>query len=281
MSKPRNSRLFSGLTLRALALQTFHGMLDDDLPGRSAQLAYFFFLAIFPGFLFLTAILGMLSGPGSALRGSLMHYLPEIVPSQAWKILQPAFTQTSKAASGGKLSFGIIAALWSATAGMSAVCDTLNAVHDIKESRPYWKVQITSLSLTAIVGILLVFALGILFSGDAILRLSVHSTLHWPILVIAKTVRWGFLCLCVTLSFAATYYWAPDIKKREWHWITPGSAFGIVLWILSTIALRVYLHFNDTYSATYGAVGAVIILLLWFYLTGFSLLLGGRSERGH
>lgn len=276
MPKLGHSPVLAGLTLRALAVQTFHGLLEDDLTGRSAQLAYFFFLAIFPGFLFFTAVLGMLSGPGSELRGSLMHYLPILVPPQAWNILQQAFTQTNKVASGGKLSFGIIAALWSATAGMSAVCDTLNAVHDIKESRPYWKVQATALALTVVVGLLLVLALGIFFTGDTILRLSLHSSLHWTVLLLAKAVQWMFLFVCVALTFALTYYWAPDIKEREWHWITPGAGFGIFLWILSTIALRLYLHFNDSYSATYGIVGAVIILLLWFYLTGFSLLLGAE-----
>ncbi len=251
-------------------------MLDDDLTGRSAELAYFFFLAIFPAFLFLTAVLGMLSGPGSALRDSLMHYLPQIVPAQAWNILEQAFTQTSKVTGRGKLGFGVIAALWSATAGISGACDALNAVYDIKESRPYWKVQGTALALTLMAGLLVVIALVVLFSGDAILRLSLHSTLHWPILVLAKTVQWCVVAACVTLSFAVTYFWAPDVKERKWHWITPGAAFGITLWILSTIALRIYLHFNDTYSATYGAIGAVIILLLWFYLTGFSLLLGAE-----
>ncbi len=274
-STPRTP-LLSGLTLRALTVGTFRAMLDDDLTGRSAELAYFFFLAIFPGFLFLTAMLGMFSGPGSALRGSLMHYLPQIVPVQAWNILQQAFTQTGKVTGSGKLGFGIIAALWSATAGISAACDTLNGVYDVKESRPYWKVQATALALTLMAGVLVVLALFVLFSGDTILRLSLHSTLHWPILVLAKTVQWSFVAACVALSFAVTYYWGPDIKDRKWHWITPGAAFGIALWILATIALRVYLHFNDTYSATYGAIGAVIILLLWFYLTGFSLLLGAE-----
>ncbi|HET9086103.1 MAG TPA: YihY/virulence factor BrkB family protein [Acidobacteriaceae bacterium] len=276
MSNQNSSRIFSGLTLCDLAVQTFHGIGDDDLTGRSAELAYFFFLAIFPGFLFLTAVLGMLSGPGTALRSSLMHYLPQVVPPQAWSILQDAFTHTSKAASGGKLSFGVIAALWSATAGMSAMCDTLNGVHDIKESRPYWKVQATALGLTLTVGVLLLFALTVLFSGDAVLRLSLHSSLRGPIMILAKAVQWTVLCVCVTLSFALTYYWAPDIKEREWHWITPGAAFGIVLWILATIGLRLYLHFNDTYSATYGTVGAVIILLLWFYISGFALLIGAE-----
>jgi membrane protein len=268
--------LFAGLSPRALVVQTFRGVLDDDVPGRSAQLAYYFFLALFPGLLFLTAILGMLSGAGSALHDSLIHFLPQVVPPQAWSILQQAFTQTSKVTSGGKLTIGVVVALWSATAGMSAACNTLNAVHDIKESRPYWKVQATALALTVGSGVLLLFALVILFSGDIALRLSLHSALHWPILVLAKSLQWGMVCFCVTLSFALTYYWAPDIQERHWHWITPGAAFGITLWILSTVTLRLYLHFNDTYSASYGAVGAVIILLLWFYVSGFSMLLGAE-----
>ncbi len=276
MTSSSRSSLLSGLTLRQLSVQTFHGLVEDDLSGRSAQLAYYFFLAIFPGFLFLTAILGLLAGPGTALQGSLMHLLPQVVPVQAWDILQQAFTQTSKATSGGKITFGVIAALWSTTAGMSAACDTLNAVHDIQESRPYWKVQGTALMLTLVTGLLLLVALVVLVSGDAALKLSLHTSLHWPIFLLAKAVQWLTVLVCVALGFAFTYYWAPDIKERKWHWITPGAGCGIVLWILATVVLRLYLHYNDSYSATYGTIGAVIILLLWFYLSGFSLLLGAE-----
>ena len=80
----------------------------------------------------------------------------------------------------------------------------------------------------------------------------------------------------LALSFAAVYYWAPDVKKRRWHWLTPGGALGIVGWLVASFGLRVYLHFYNNYSLTYGSLGAVIILLTWFYITGLMLLLGAE-----
>jgi membrane protein len=92
----------------------------------------------------------------------------------------------------------------------------------------------------------------------------------------AKLLGWTLAGAFLALSFAVIYYWAPDVKTRRWHWLTPGGAIGISGWLLSSLGLRAYLHFFDTYSMTYGSLGAVIILLTWFYITGFMLLLGAE-----
>jgi len=249
---------------------------DDDVFGRSAQLGYYFFFALFPGFLFLSSLPGLFSGPGTGLRAALMQHLASVVPPQAFSLLQQTFNQAGHNA--GKLTFGAVVALWSATVGMSAVCDTLNGVHDVKEGRPWWRVRITALLLTLVTAVLLIAAFTVLFVGDAMIRLAGASTLRGAVWWLVKAGQWGLVFSLVALIFGITYFWAPDVEDREWHWITPGALTGIGLWIAASAALRVYLHYSNTYSMAYGSVGAVMILLLWFYMAGFALLTGAEID---
>lgn len=252
--------------------ELFDSVSSDDILGRSAQLAYYFFFALFPGFIFLSALLSVLAG--SSLRDSLMVHLPRVVPPDAFHLIQQTFTETTHG--GGKMTFGALVALWSATAGMAAACDTLNAVHDVNEGRPYWKVQLTALGLTIAAMVLLLGAVAVLFSGDALIKLSPSGGLHMPLMVLIRVAAWILAFLLIAVIFAMVYFLAPDVKERKWHWITPGATCGIILWIVATIGLRVYLHFSHSFSVTYGSMGAVIILLTWFYIGGFALLMGAE-----
>ncbi|HEX5234177.1 MAG TPA: YihY/virulence factor BrkB family protein [Silvibacterium sp.] len=252
--------------------ELFHSISDDDIFGRSAQLAYYFFFALFPGLIFLSALLGLLSGSG--FHNSLMTYLPHMVPPQALHLIQQTFSEATHG--GGTLTFGVLIALWSATVGMSAACDTLNAVHDVQESRPYWKVELIALALTLVTALLVLVTIGAMFSGNYMIHISRDGSLHLPVLVAIRAAQWVVAFVLIAIIFAVVYFFAPDVKERKWHWITPGATVGIVLWVVATIGLRVYLHFFNSFSATYGSLGAVIILLTWFYITGFALLTGAE-----
>lgn len=254
--------------------ETFHSISDDDIFGRSAQLAYYFFFSIFPGFIFIVAVAAMVTGGGDGMRSTLMQHLASVVPPQSHGILEQTLSKAGNGA--GRLTFGIVTALWSATVGMSAACDTLNAVHDIKEGRPYWKVQLTAIMLTLATAVLVLFAVGVLFVGDTMLRVASDGSLPGFVWVLIKIVQWVVAFALVALIFGIIYYWAPDMKDREWHWITPGAAVGIILWVLATVGLRLYLHYFNSYSVTLGSIGAVMILLLWFYIAGFALLTGAE-----
>src|ERR671926_64422 len=150
---------------------------------------------------------------------------------------------TTCSAGGGKLSFGILATLWAASNGMGAISDSLNAAYDLKETRPWWKVRLTAIGLTLALTLLIVTPLVLVF---------------------------------VLLAFALIYYFAPDARDQDWKWITPGAVVGVALWLLISFAFKVYLDFFNSYSATYGSLGAVIILMLWFYFTGVAILVGGE-----
>ncbi|HEV2277802.1 MAG TPA: YihY/virulence factor BrkB family protein [Acidobacteriaceae bacterium] len=259
--------------VRQFLKELFSSISADDITGRSAELAYYFFFAIFPGFIFLSSLADIFSGGHDGVRAIVMQHLASVVPPQAYKVLQQAFTESGQHVGG--LTLGIVLTLWAATAGMSGACDTLNAVHDVKESRPWWKVQLTAFALTIITTILILCTIGELFAGDSVIRLIGHgpSGLVW---VLVKIVQWTIAVALIALVFGVTYYLAPDVEDREWHWITPGAALGIILWAVASFGLRLYLHYNDSYSLKYGSIGAVMILLVWFYIAGFALLIGGE-----
>ena len=253
--------------------ELFSSISDDDITGRSAELAYYFFFAIFPGFIFLSSLADVFSGGHDGVRTIVMQHLAAVVPPQAYGVLQQAFAASGKHAGG--LTFGIVLTLWSATAGMAGACDTLNAVHDVKESRPWWKVQLTALTLTIITMILILCTIGVLFAGDSIIELIGHG-IPGPVWVLVKIGQWAAAIALVAVIFGVTYYLAPDVKDRQWHWITPGTGLGIALWVAASFGLRLYVHYNDSYSSSYGSIGAVMILLVWFYIAGFALLMGGE-----
>jgi membrane protein len=268
---------FGGLSKGQLAKRVWNGINDDDVLGRAAQLAYNFLFAIFPGLIFVTALLGMLAGPGSQLRESLMKYMSSTMPGAAAQLIERNMQQTSQASGGWKLLLGIVLALWSASAGMAALQNTLNAVYNVKEGRPFWKTRALAIMLTIVCSVLVLVALAIILYGNQAANfISAHLGLGPVITWTWKIAQWPIAFFFLTLVFALIYYAAPDVEQRHWLWISPGAVIGMVLWLAVSFGFRIYLHFFNSYSATYGALGAVIILLLWLYVTGAAVLTGGE-----
>jgi membrane protein len=142
----------------------------------------------------------------------------------------------------------------------------------IMEGRSFVKRNAIALGLTLAVAILLIAAVAIVLAGG-----PTAEAFSGGILKIAiKIVEWPVAIALVLLGFALVYFFAPDVKEQKWHWITPGAVIGVALWLAVSFGLKIYLHFFDRYSATYGSLGAVIILLLWFYASGASLLFGAE-----
>jgi membrane protein len=155
---------------------------------------------------------------------------------------------------------------------MSAIMDTLNAEYEIHESRSFVKRNAVALGLTLGVAVLLIGAVAIVIAGGP----AAEAFSDGIVTTAIKIVQWPVAIALVLLGFALVYFFAADVKEQKWHWITPGAIFGVALWLAASFALKIYLHFFNTYSATYGSLGAVIILLLWFYVSGASLLFGAE-----
>jgi len=252
-------------------------IIDDDVFGRAAQLSYYFLLALFPFLLFLITLLGYLAQQGTEFRSALLSHLTAIMPSSAATLIQTTLDEISASRGGGKLSLGLLVALWAASNGMGAITETLNTAYDVKETRPWWRVRLISILLTVAVSILVVVALAIIFYGGTIgdsvaARYGFSDTFR----VIWRIAQWPIGLGFVLITFSMIYNFAPNIPSEERRWSPPGSFVGVALWLTISFLFRLYLHFFDSYSVTYGSLGALIILMLWFYLTGVAILIGGE-----
>jgi membrane protein len=250
---------------------------DHDVLGHSAQLAYYFFFALFPALIFTTAMLGIFAANSEKLQENLFGYIAAALPPSAYQLIYDTLQQTTRATSAGKLVFGALAALFSASSGMRAAQDTLNAVNCVKETRRLWKTWAISLILTLAGAILVLCASAISFYGHTLaILIDTRMGLGPAVALVWEVLRWPVALFLFSLVFAITYFWAPNIERPKWRWITPGATVGIAGWLTASAALRLYLHYFDRYSATYGSLGAVIVLMIWFYISGLMLLLGAE-----
>jgi membrane protein len=250
---------------------------DHDIFGRAAQLSYYFLLALFPLLLFLMTLLGYFAQAGSDLRNKLLTYLATVMPSSAVTLVHTTLEEISAARGAGKLSLGILAALWAASNGMGAISGTLNVAYGVKEERPWWKVRLVAIFLTIMVSIFIVVALAIvLYGGHIGERVAMHFGFSSAFTIAWKILQWPIALLFLLLTFDLIYYFAPNDRRPKRRVWTAGAASAVVLWLLVSFAFRLYLHFFNSYSVTYGSLGALIVLMLWFYFTGLAILIGGE-----
>jgi membrane protein len=281
MAKKVSPWNLGGLSLRELGRRVYDEMTSDEVQDRAAALAYYFVFALFPTLLFLAALLGLFPLPG--LMDSLFQYLDRAVPSDAASVLRRVFAEVQRNAHGGLLSAGALAALWASSSGMGSMIAALNAAYDVEDKRPWWKRRLIALALTVGFGVFILVALVlVVFGGQIGELLATHLgygelfTRVWNVMSMVLVVG------CVLFGLAMVYFLAPD-AKQHWWWVTPGSVVALVFWLALSFGLRLYVSHFANYSATYGSIGGVILLILWLYLSGIVLLLGAEinSEIEH
>jgi membrane protein len=278
-----------GLTAWQLSKRVYSEIWEDEVLTRSAALSFYFVAALVPMLFFVLTVLGFF-GQSHDLQTSLFNYAGRFLPPDAFTLLQKTLKEITLNATGLKLATGLVLALWSGSGGLSSVMDALNRCYHVKDTRPYWKQKLISIVLTIGIAALTIVALVIVLYGGSIAQFVGRHTGLSDITVLAWTVvQWPLAVFFVVWSFALMYYFGPD-TKQQWSWITPGSLFGVLLWIGVSFGFRAYLHFSNSYSKTYGSLGAVIILLYWLFITGVAILIGGEinseienaaAKRGH
>jgi membrane protein len=250
---------------------------EDGVYNRAAELAYFFFLSLFPGVIFMTTLLGFVFKSNTQLTVLLLHYLSTTLPGSAFALIRQVIIEITRSSGSGKLTFGILAALWTANSGMNALEDALNAVYKVKESRALWKTYGIALILTVSASLLIIAALTVFLYGDVLVQLvsntvGLKPAFYWT----WKIAQWPIALFFVSLVASMVYYAAPNLKQRCWQWLSPGALFATLGWIAASGLLRLYFHFFTSYAKTYGSLGAVMVLLTWLYVTGIMLLLGAE-----
>jgi membrane protein len=244
---------------------------------HAAALSFYFLLALFPLLLFMITLLGFFAESGTEMRGQMLAYLSRVVPLSASTLIYTTVDEIAQNADAAKLTFGLVTALWVVSSGMAAISEALNAMYGVREGRPFWKVRLIAAGLTLILSILILSALLFLLYGGEIgeqiaeyFNQSTHYATLWVIVQVPVVLAF------VLFAFAVIYYFAPNLYEQRWYWITPGSITGVILWLLVSLLFRLYLKHFDSYSVTYGSLGAVIVLILWLYLTGVAILIGGK-----
>ena len=254
----------------------------DDIPGRAAQLSYYFLLSLFPLLIFLSALLGYFFAAETGLEHGLLQRLGEIMPSAAYDVVKAAADDLLRTRGGGKLSFGLLVALWLASSGMEALIEGLNVAFQVPEARPWWRRRLVALSLTITVALLtgcaLVLALAGGSGGRYVSGLVGLSEVWGPVW---HATQWVASVVFLLLAIGLVYLFGPNLKaRRRTQVIMPGALVALVCWITASAGLRLYLDHFSSFGKTYGSLGAVIALLLWLYLSGAALLLGAEINSG-
>lgn len=267
----------AGLSISDLGRRVWSEFSEDGVLGSAAQLSFYFLLSIFPMFLVLLSAIGGFLGNSAAVRSALVDYLGVIAPQSASQLVDSVLQQISSGMSGGGISFAVLIALWAASSGMAAIMSALNSAYEVEETRPWWKARLIAILLTLalialIGGALILVTFGAQIAGAIAANFGLGSafTTAWQIL------QWPVLIGFVLLAFNLLYLYAPNIKHWEFHWLMPGTVVGVALWLLASFGFSIYVSNFATYSSTYGSLGTVVILLLWFYVTGIAILVGAQ-----
>jgi membrane protein len=265
-----------GLSLVELGRRVWGEISKDEVTDRAAALSYYFLFSLFPALLFLTALLGYL--PVEGLQERLLAYASDVLPPDAAATLKRTLTEIVSERRGGLASLGILAALWASSNGMGSLMSAMNSVWGVKERRSWWRRRLVAVGLTLgfsafIIGSLIVLVFGGMI-GSAVANLF---GLGDAFKVLWNAVSIPLVVVCALLGIELVYYAAPA-GPREWRWITPGAAVALAAWLAMSFGLRVWVGRFADYSATYGSIGGVILLMLWLYLTSVVLLVGAEID---
>jgi len=263
------------ITWTELLKRTLKEAQADDCLGLAAQLAYFFLLGLVPALVFFVALASLF--PPSLLE-QMVTALAAFAPAEIVTIVRDQLATIAGGSQTGLLTFGLLMALWSSSAAVVSVVDALNRAYDIEESRPWWRVRLLAIGLTLALAAFIIVAFGLVLVGPRLAeivatRVGLGAAVEWT----WKIVQWPVVFALVALALALLNYFAPD-AEQDWTWVTPGAVLATALWLLASLAFKFYLsHFAD-YNATYGSLGGAIVLMLWFYVSGLSVLAGAEMN---
>lgn len=264
------------ITWKELLKRTVREILQDDAQSLAAQLAYYFFLALFPALLCLIALASLF--PLENFTDDVVRLLAPIAPREALSIIQQQMLKIAAGDNTGLFSIGLLGALWSSSSAMTAVASAMNRAYDISESRPWWRVRLLAIGLTIGLALFILLSFTLVVAGPEIAqKLAETFGLGGAFVATWNVLQWPLAFGLVALGIGLIYYFAPD-AEQEWVWITPGSLLATLLWLLGSLGFRIYAVNFGNYEATYGAIGGIILLMLWFYLTGLVIVIGAEMN---
>jgi membrane protein len=251
---------------------------DDDVLGLSGELAYRWLLAIFPLVIMIAAMAGFVAGSLGVddPTDDIIDAAGSALPPEAAATIRPQLERILDNQDGALFSLGLLLTVYAASSGMKALIKGLNRAYDVEETRPFWRQMLIALALTVLLGTAAVFSFIVMVTGQ------VAATEVASAIGLAEAAAWlvevaPFPLAILALGVASTFlYWAAPARHPHWRWVLPGVVVFVPGWIIATVSFSFYVANFGSYGDTYGALGGVIILLLWLYLTAFILLIGGE-----
>jgi membrane protein len=266
----------STLGWRELIKRTVKETQADQGFDLAAELAYYFFLALFPALLFLIALAGLFASPDLVAR--IVNMMSGVAPPDVIDIVRQQLTNLSQSNQGGILTFGVLAALWSSSAAMVALITALNRAYDVDDARPWWKQRLTAILLTLGVAVFILASFALVVAGPELAdwlarQFGLGPAFQWG----WKILQWPIVFALVATGFGLIYYFAPDVDQ-DFVFLTPGSVTATLLWLLGSVAFRFYVVNFGSYNEVYGTIGGVMVLLLWLYMTGLVAVVGAEMN---
>jgi membrane protein len=251
---------------------------EDDVNGAAAEMAYRFFLALFPFFIFLAALSGFVASTFNVddPTTEIMDLLGDSLPDDASSVLEEQLRSVTEQRNGGLLTLGILGAIWATSGGISALMKNMNRMYSVGESRSRWARYAISLGLTFLSAGVLVLAFVLFFTSQVYgPRIADEAGLADTARTLISLALWPATLLMIMFAVAFLYWLAPNAGLRL-RWISPGAIFFTLTWLIASFGFGLYVANFGSYNATYGALGGVVVLLIWFYLTAFLLLVGAE-----
>ena len=271
MSTPSQRRWFD------FAKSLWREIDDDNVLDGAAVLAFYFLLAIFPAAIFVLSLLPYLAIPH--LQQAILDLLHQVLPTQSADIFEATVQYVASGSMGGLLTFGLIFALWSGSTGVYAIIEQLNVIWDATDRRPFWKARGIAILLMLFFAVLTIGSLSLVIFGGAIQSWMAYL-IGWsrPLLFFFATLRWIILAAALLLALAVAYWFGPE-GNAKFRFISPGNVSAALLIALVSIGFRIYVSKFANYNAIYGNLASMIVLMLWMYLAGMALLIGGEINK--
>nr|WP_234335282.1 YihY/virulence factor BrkB family protein [Streptomyces variegatus] len=247
---------------------------DDELTDRAAALTYYGVLALFPALLVLVSILGL---TGKSTTDKVLENVQQLAPGSARDIITRAVEQLQGNAGIGSLMaiVGLVLAVWSASGYVAAFIRSANAVYDMPEGRPVWKLLPVRVAVTVVLLVMAVIsAVIVVFTGGLAQQVGTTLGIGDTALTVWSFAKWPVLVLLVTTMIAILYWATPNAKVKGFRWITPGSLIALLIWLIASAGFAFYVANFASYNKTYGTMAGVIVFLVWLWITNIAILLG-------
>jgi len=270
---------FKGRNWKQLLKRTFKEFQDDNLTDWAAALTYYAILALFPALLVLVALLGIV-GQQSTIDTFIDSMRGAGLSGAADNIQKPLNdVVNAKGGAGALFGVGLLAAVWSASGYLGAFMRASNAIYEVEEGRPFWKLRPLQVALTVFGIVALAFVLiGLVVSGPLAEAVGDAIGLGSAAVTVYSIAKWPLLIAVVMMLFAGLYYAAPNVKQPKFRWVSPGGVLAVLLWIVASVAFGFYVSNFGSYNKTYGTLGGVISFLVWMWITNIAILLGAEFD---